>query len=582
MQFTKVSLAADSMLLSSLEEMLHLFQLVKLFDNLEKSLHLKILVYTANFAPEPTGIGKYSGEMAAWLAAQGHDVRVVAAPPYYPSWKIADGYAWPLYRREQWHGVDVWRAPLWVPRKPNGISRLLHLITFAISSFPVMLWQILWRPNVVMTIAPALMCAPTGWLVAKLSGGKAWLHIQDFEVDVAFQMNLLKGKHLETIVLGAERWLLSWFDVVSSISSSMLDKLRLKGVVEGRVRFFPNWVDIAHVYPLSEPSQYRKELEIEPNTKVVLFSGTLGSKQGLMVIPDAARKLSHRDDILFVICGNGVIKPQLEAACEGLTNVRFIPLQPFERLGQLLGLADIHLLPQSPEATDLVLPSKLTGMLASGMPVIATCRNNTEIASVVSKCGVVVPPEDGAALAIAIEQLVDNNEERLKLGLQARIYSEENLARDSVLGRLLEQFTITTLTPRLETQGFLVIYKKLFSKLIMLGQHFRLVQLNKNPAEHISALSEVLPRNSISSIETVEPIIAPRKIALPRKSSEIIAMVTRYEIVASQADDEDDTQPQRQLGIQAGLYLEKIKARDITYGKESKLSRSNELLNQLP
>jgi colanic acid biosynthesis glycosyl transferase WcaI len=397
---------------------------------------LKILIYSANFAPEPTGIGKYSGEMATWLAEQGHNVRVVAAPPYYPAWQLGEGYAWPPYRREQWQGVDVWRAPLWVPRKPNGISRVLHLLTFALSSLPIMLWQILWRPNVVMTVAPALVCAPTGWLVAKLSGAKAWLHIQDFEVDVAFQMGLLKGKWLQNFVLAAESWLLQRFDCVSSISNRMLDKLRQKGVAEARISFFPNWVDIAHIFPLTTPSDYRTELGINLDTKVALFSGTLGGKQGLMVLPEASRLLAHRADILFVICGDGVMKPQLEAASADLNNVRFLPLQPFERLGQLLGLADIHLLPQSPEAADLVLPSKLSGMLASGKPVIATCLDGTEIARVVSQCGLVVAPEDGAALAAAIEQLVDDDGARQRFGVLALDYAKDNFDKNAVLARL--------------------------------------------------------------------------------------------------------------------------------------------------
>ena len=401
---------------------------------------MKILIYSTNFAPEPTGIGKYSGEMAAWLVAQGHEVRVVAAPPYYPAWELGEGYAtWPPYRREQWQGVDVWRAPLWVPRSPSGLTRVLHLLTFAVSSLPVMLWQALWRPDVVMTVAPALVCAPTGWLMARLCGAKAWLHIQDFEVDVAFQMGLLKGKLLQSLVTGAERWLLCRFDNISSISGRMLDRLRHKGVKDERIRFFPNWVDITHIYPLLEPSEYRKELGIEPDTKVVLFSGTMGGKQGLMVIPDAAGKLVHRKDVIFVICGDGVMKSQLEAASIGLSNIQFLPLQPFERLGQLLGLADIHLLPQSPEAADLVLPSKLSGMLASGRPVIATCGENTEIATVLSLCGLVVPPEDGVALAIAVEKLVDDDGKRISLGAEARRYAEENLACDAVLGRLVKQ-----------------------------------------------------------------------------------------------------------------------------------------------
>jgi colanic acid biosynthesis glycosyl transferase WcaI len=241
------------------------------------------------------------------------------------------------------------------------------------------------------------------------------------------------------MVLATERSLLRGFDHVSSISGRRLDRLRQKGVKEHQVRFFPNWVDISHIYPLMAPSDYRTALGIKPDTKVVLFSGTMGGKQGLMVIPEVAKKLAHCQDVMFVVCGDGVIKPQLEAASIGLTNIKFLPLQPFEKLGQLLGLADIHLLPQSPEAADLVLPSKLSGMLASGRAVIATCNADTEIANVVARCGLVVAPEDGNALAGAIGRLVDDDKARLQFGRQARLYAEENLARDSVLERLLEK-----------------------------------------------------------------------------------------------------------------------------------------------
>ena len=400
---------------------------------------MTILIYGANFAPEPVGIGIYSGEMAAWLVGHGHEVRVVAAPPYYPAWQLDRTYAWPPFRRELWGGVDVWRAPLWVPNKPGGFARVLHLLTFAISSLPIMLWQTFWRPEIVMVIAPAIVCAPVGFIVARFSGAKAWLHIQDFEVDVASQMKLLKHPLLLRMLLASESFLLRCFDNVSSISLPMLDRLRQKGVAENRIRFFPNWVDIFHIYPLSSPSDYRKELGISVDTKVVLFSGTMSGKQGLMVIPEVALRLSHRKDVIFVLCGDGVIKPQLESASVAFENVKFLPLQPFQKLGQLLGLADIHLLPQSPEAADLVLPSKLSGMLASGRPVIATCQAGTELSKIVSQCGFVVAPEDSNALANAIEQLLDDDATRLFFGIKARQYAEENLALDSVLGSLLEQ-----------------------------------------------------------------------------------------------------------------------------------------------
>ena len=112
---------------------------------------MKILLYGLNFTPELTGIGKYTGELAAWLAARGHAVRVVTAPPYYPAWKIADGFTnrWGVEDLCGGSSLQVWRCPLWVPRQPGGLKRLLHLASFALSSCPVMLRQIFWRPDVV-------------------------------------------------------------------------------------------------------------------------------------------------------------------------------------------------------------------------------------------------------------------------------------------------------------------------------------------------------------------------------------------------------------------------------------------------
>jgi colanic acid biosynthesis glycosyl transferase WcaI len=108
-------------------------------------------------------------------------------------------------------------------------------------------------------------------------------------------------------------------------------------------------------------------------------------------------------------------------------------LQPIERLSELLAFADIHLLPQRADAADLVMPSKLTGMLASGRPTIATANEGTEIASVVKNCGLVVPPEDPQAFADAIITLTQNAELRSALGKSGRIYAEAHLARDIVL-----------------------------------------------------------------------------------------------------------------------------------------------------
>lgn len=395
---------------------------------------MRILINGINYHPELTGVGKYTGELAEWAARNGHEVRVVTAPPYYPAWRLGAGYSGRGYRRQRLAGVGVIRCPLWVPRVPSGKKRIVHLGLFALACAPVMLWEgLVWRPDVVMVVEPAVFCAPAAWLSARLARGRAWLHVQDFEVDAAFDLGLLRSRRLRRVVASAERWLMRRFEVVSTISGRMLDRLRDKGVAEPRRLLFPNWVDTERIRPLDRPGVLRGELSIPAGTVVCLYSGNMGAKQGLDLLIGAARRLQGRADILFLLCGEGSARSGLEAQAAGLANVRFLPLQPLDRLNELLNAADIHLLPQRDDAADLVMPSKLGAMLASGRPVIATARPGTEVAAVAGRFGIVVAPGDGEAFAAAITELAAAPERRAQFGAAGRAYAVENLDRESVL-----------------------------------------------------------------------------------------------------------------------------------------------------
>lgn len=422
---------------------------------------MRILIHGINFSPELTGIGKYSGEMAEWLAAQGHDVRVVTAPPYYPQWKIQAGFANRWSRSVQSAGAEyvgslggrltVFRCPVWVPARPSGLKRLLHLASFALSSLPVMLSQVFWRPDVVWVVEPPLFCAPQAWLVARLSGAKAWLHIQDYEVDAAFDLGVLKGNALRRSAEFFERLLMRRFDLVSTISLRMLEKLVSKGVCDSQAMLFPNWVRISDMgtAELEVASAYRRELGIDPDDVVALYSGNMGAKQGLEILAEVAalsnegkmgglaganNHCQNSPEVVFVFCGNGAGRERLVESCRKLPNVRFMDLQPAERLAGLLAMADIHLLPQRADAADLVMPSKLTGMLASGRPVVATAQAGTELANVVINCGLVVAPESASEFAAAVLRLASDAGLRMELGGAGREYALLNLDKDRVLG----------------------------------------------------------------------------------------------------------------------------------------------------
>lgn len=399
---------------------------------------MKILVLSMNFAPELTGIGKYSADMVQGLVDRGHEVRVVCAPPYYPQWKLAPGFEAGSYSTESPRaGLTVLRCPLWIPSRPSGAKRLLHLASFALSCLPVVAGLAAWRPQVVLAVAPSIFTAPAALVAARLANAAACLHVQDFEVDAAFELGLLQGSWVRRTVQALERWTLRAFDGVTTISERMRETLVAKGVPRERTALFPNGVDVNEIAPEGRSAPLRAALDLREDQLVCLYAGTMNRKQGLQGIVDVARELQQsRRDIVFVLSGEGECKPALEAAAAGLPNVRFQGLCAAERFNELLNLADIHLLPQLRGAADLVMPSKLTGMLASGRPVIAAAEPGTEIARVVADCGRIVEPECKASLAKAIVELCDDAPLRDRLGSAARAHAVHHLDRSMLLDQL--------------------------------------------------------------------------------------------------------------------------------------------------
>ena len=167
----------------------------------------------------------------------------------------------------------------------------------------------------------------------------------------------------------------------------------------------------------------------------------MGHKQGLEHVIEAARHLQAQAKIQFVLCGTGALRSNLECDAQGLPNVQFLLLQPPEKLNGLLNIADIHLLPQRADAADLVMPSKLSGMFASGKAVIATANPDTEVAEIVGRLGVVVPPGDALALAEAILRLANDPDRMRSLGQKGLSWVVANWSREKVLNDYCEYMT---------------------------------------------------------------------------------------------------------------------------------------------
>lgn len=394
---------------------------------------MKLLVVSINYAPEPTGTGLYTGGLCAALAARGHDVSVVCGYPFYPEWRVHPGYrAW-WWSTERVDGVRLLRCPVYVPAQVNGLKRLLHYASFALNSLPVLLWLLLFdRPRAFLCVAPTLMAATLPAPIARLLGVRTWIHIQDFEVEAGFATDQIKsGSLVGKAAMLFERLSFRFYDFASTISPAMVAKLKTKVAPGVPVAQLRNWAEIDAIRVQSE-SAYRSEWAIA-TPHVALYSGSIAKKQGIDMLIDVARELEARGDTTVIICGNGPEKDQLAALAEGVSNIQLRPLQPMERLGDLLALATVHLLPQKKDAADLVLPSKMANMLASGRPIVAGAAADTSLAGEIEGCGVAVEPENAAAMAAAIGRLIDDEAGRARFGAAARKRAEDHWAKGAII-----------------------------------------------------------------------------------------------------------------------------------------------------
>ncbi|KKN19504.1 hypothetical protein LCGC14_0945130 [marine sediment metagenome] len=405
----------------------------------------RILYIGYNFSPELTGIGKYSGEMMEWLAKSGHECSVITAYPYYPEWKVAADYRkkrfWYHTEIQDYPGggqLKVYRCPMFVPEHPTGIKRILTDLTFFCTAFIRMLSLLFKKKyNYVISVAPTFKAGILGALYHKMTGAKHIHHIQDLQIEAARDLGMIKSKSVINLLFKIEKFIFKNAEVISSISEAMIKRISEKANRE--IAFLPNWTDTDFFYPIPDKKGLKEKFGFKPEHRIILYSGAIGEKQGLENILNTAKTLEVEPNLRFIICGSGPYKEVLKKRSEkmGLHNVSFLPLQSKEDFNAFLNMADIHLIIQKKDAGDLVMPSKLTTILAVGGLVLVTAEPDTDLFELILKydIGLTVQPEDEKALTDGILKLIQTDHAAI-FQKNALNYAHEHLMLDRIMKHL--------------------------------------------------------------------------------------------------------------------------------------------------
>lgn len=403
---------------------------------------MKILVYGINYYPELTGSGKYTSEACVGWAKMGHEVEVITTHPYYPAWRVQDAYRGKGWFSETLEGVTVHRAPAYVPKQVTAASRIMLEVSFVLSSLvywiPLLFKK---KPDVLLVVSPPFQLGFMGYLFQVLTGTRWVYHIQDLQVDIVQDMGMIQQPRLLRFLFSCERFLFNKATWVSTISEGMKAKILSKGIDPDKVISFPNWVDTEKVYTSSV--NLRAELGYSANDFIVQYSGTIAEKQGLDQLIPVAQSLPQ---VQFMVVGEGGYKATLQALVQaaGLTNIRFFALQPIEKFSASLATADVHLVLQKRAASDLVLPSKLTGILAAGGCALVTAESGTSLHRLVKEgnMGILIEPESIPALIQGIQKA--QVEDLAMYQRNARKFAEQHLDKEAILQQWLHDVDSST------------------------------------------------------------------------------------------------------------------------------------------
>jgi colanic acid biosynthesis glycosyl transferase WcaI len=358
------------------------------------------------------------------LAERGHRMHVYSAYPWYREHRVEPPYAGRTLRHEDVPWGRITRVnPFPVADKQNIFRRALSFTGFS----AVVTAVARKGPPVdgVLAMSPPLTLGLAGWAVAKARRAPFVFNVQDVFPDVAVELGVLTNRRIIAAACRVERFCYDHADAVTVLSDDLRSNVRAKTSCPEGVHVIPNFVDTDSIRPQERENDYRREFGLEGKT-VVMYAGNVGLSQSLDMVMDVAAALSYEESLVFVINGQGAARARLEARAAGLSNVRFVDIQPAARLPQVLAAADIHLVPLKRGLGRASVPSKTYSILAAGRPLVASVDEGSEVARLVQRsgAGLAVGPDDAEALTKALRRLVESPGEAIEMGLAGRRFIE--------------------------------------------------------------------------------------------------------------------------------------------------------------
>jgi colanic acid biosynthesis glycosyl transferase WcaI len=395
---------------------------------------------TLVFAPDCVSTANLMTEIASDLQALGHEMVVVTTEPHSnldPESRSRQPLTprWGKWVREsEINGVHVYHT-IMRGKGARILGRAWDYVLFHAISLVAALrlggrWDIIFAPS------PPLSIGVVAWLLGAIRKTPFVYNVQEIHPDALVDAGVLRNPAIVRLMRILERFVYARASKIVVISPLFKEALQQKGVPARKIEVVPNFVDVADIKPLGKKNPFSVEHSLDDKF-VALYAGNIGLSQDMNTLMDTAEAMRNDSSIVFLVVGDGVEREQMEHGIKkrDLPNILMLPFQPRSTVPDIYATADICLVGLRKKMAYTHVPSKIYTILAAGKPALVGAEPDSEIAVILKETGggLLVPPEDPAALAKAILELKNDPTLAAELGNSGRAFIVDNYSRSSVV-----------------------------------------------------------------------------------------------------------------------------------------------------
>lgn len=398
---------------------------------------MKILFLTENFPPETNAAATRVFERALYWVRDGHDVTVITSAPNFPQGRLHDGWENRWHQSVMMDGIRVVRVKTYIAANRGTARRTLDFVSFMITAFAAGLFEK--RPDVIAATSPQFFAAVGGWLLGAVRRVPFVFELGDLWPASIVAVGAMRPSLALRMFEKLELFLYRQSACIAALTHAFKENLVARGIPGDKIAVVINGVDLWRYGPRTRDKGLADQWNL--GGKFVLgYVGTHGMAHGLSNILDAAELLKERDDIRFLLAGDGAERTALMARAQNdqINNVVFLPPQPKGMMPAVWSLCDVALVHlKNQRAFAEVIPSKMFEAMGMGLPVLMALPKG-EASDILESdgAGLHIPPEDPQSLANSAIELCDDHALRKQLARQslqaAPLHSREVQAQQMI------------------------------------------------------------------------------------------------------------------------------------------------------